>query len=186
MGLLKLVQEIFDKKSAVSFLQEKGILHRGRQCEEGHEMRLILSEAHDRWRCMRRSCRKTISLRKDTYLENSKVPFTVFVYFLYSWTVEYTTTKFCIEEFGMGEHTVTDMKNFLREVCADWILKHTIKIGGAGLTVEIYESLFQKRKYNVGKIYPEQWVFGGICSETRECFLYAVPDRTKLTLISVV
>jgi hypothetical protein len=39
-------------------------------------------------------------------------------------------------------------------------------IGGAGLTVEIDESLFSKSKNN-GHILPEQWVFGGICQETR-------------------
>ena len=32
----------------------------------------------------------------------------------------------------------------------------------------------------------EQWVFGGICRETRECFLVAVPDRTKRTLHDVI
>ena len=54
------------------------------------------------------------------------------------------------------------------------------------MQVEIDESMFVRRKGNVGRTVNEQWVFGGICRETRECFLVAVPDRRKETLQSVI
>ena len=54
-------------------------------------------------------------------------------------------------------------------------------------TVELDESLFSRRKKNnIGKIYPEQWVFVGHCRETKESFLYAVPDRSAPTLIPII
>ena len=59
-------------------------------------------------------------------------------------------------------------------------------IGGEGLHVEIDESLFVRRKYNVGHAVNQQWVFGGICRETHECFMFAVPDRSSETLLEII
>lgn len=49
------------------------------------------------------------------------------------------------------------------------------QIHGPGLQVEIDESKFGKTKYNRGRNIKGQWDFGGICHETRELFVTAVP-----------
>ena len=54
------------------------------------------------------------------------------------------------------------------------------------MSMEIDESSFSKRKFNRGKIVPNQWIFGGICRETRECLMYAVPDQKKETLLETI
>ena len=41
-------------------------------------------------------------------------------------------------------------------------------IGGPGLTVEIYEAMFGKSKYNRGTYRKGIWVLGGVCRETGE------------------
>ena len=52
--------------------------------------------------------------------------------------------------------------------------------------VEIDESKFGKRKYNVGRVVEGQWVFGGICRETRQFFMVPVPDCTLDTLLCII
>ena len=54
------------------------------------------------------------------------------------------------------------------------------------MTVEVDEALFTKRKNNQGRQLMEQWVFGGLCRETRACFMVAVEDRTATTLLEVI
>ena len=56
---------------------------------------------------------------------------------------------------------------YMREVCADNLIKNPVIIGGPGMSVEIDESSFSKRKYNRGRVLLNTWVFGDICREIR-------------------
>ena len=175
------------KNSAVSFLQEAGILHKQRQCTRLHEMKLCLTEKGDRWRCDRRSCRTEVQLKCGTWLEGVKLPYQKICEFVYCWAYEMTSIAFCRRELGiMSDETVVDWNNYIREVCAEKLLMEQVCIGGEGLHVEIDESLFVRRKYNVGRAVRQQWVFGGVCRETGECFIYAVNDRSSTTLLGII
>lgn len=44
------------------------------------------------------------------------------------------------------------------------------KVCSEGKIVEIDESKFEKREYNVGRIVEGHWVLGGVCREARSCF----------------
>ena len=52
--------------------------------------------------------------------------------------------------------------------------------------MEIDETYYSKRKYNRGRVLPEQWVFRGICRETKEVFLHAVENRNSSTLTKCI
>ena len=60
----------------------------------------------------------------------------------------------------MSLHTVVDWNSYLRDVCA-WKLEQNLEsIGGPGMTVEIDESLFSKRKNNAGRVLPTMGLWG--------------------------
>ena len=92
-----------------------------------------------------------------------------------------------LDEETTSTETVIDWYNYCREVCADRIMKqHARPIGGPGTTVEIDESKFGKMKYHKGRYIEGQWVFGGICRETKACFLVPVERRDKETLLPII
>lgn len=184
MNLLSLSTTVHDKMSAIIFLQGRGIIHQQRTCRNGHAM--VLSFASDRWRCNIRGCRQDIGIRKDTWLANSKLEFQKLVLFIYCWSKQLTSISFCDEELGISHATTVDWNNFLREVCAWRLLQTNHVIGGEGLHVEIDETLISRRKNNAGRMLAPQWIFGGVCRETKEVFMYAVPNRTKETLQQVI
>lgn len=62
-------------------------------------------------------------------------------------------------------------------------MKQEEKIGGEGTIVEMDESKFGKRKYNVGRVIEGQWVFNGLCRETRSCFMVPVEKQDNDTLL---
>jgi hypothetical protein len=83
------------------------------------------------------------------------------VLFIYGWAEEATSIKWGEKETKIDDNTLIDWNNYMREVCASWILQNQGMIGGPDQTVEVDEAMFSRRKNHVGKMFPQQWVFGG-------------------------
>jgi hypothetical protein len=84
-----------------------------------------------------------------------------------------------MHELGIkNRHSVIDCETKLRKICAFITLKNNDKIGGPQTTVEVDESMIFKRKYHRGHLLNAklkgEWVFGGICRETKQIFMTLV------------
>uniref|UniRef100_A0A5S6QTA3 PiggyBac transposable element-derived protein domain-containing protein n=1 Tax=Trichuris muris TaxID=70415 RepID=A0A5S6QTA3_TRIMR len=73
--------------------------------------------------------------------------------------------------FDMNDMAGVRLNAAMRRVTEEWLLKNPVPVGGSGLTVEVDESLFSKRKYNRVQVLPQAWVVGGVCRERCHCFL---------------
>eukprot|EP00106_Octopus_bimaculoides_P016276 XP_014783718.1 PREDICTED: uncharacterized protein LOC106878887 [Octopus bimaculoides] len=185
MSMLRLSEICKDEISIISFFQEKGIIHQERRCNNGHCMNFSVG-SQNRWRCRLRECRQEKGLRTDNWFANSRLSFHKAAFFIYCWAHDLASVNFCEHELEMKASCIVDWNNYLREVCAAHILSNPKVIGGPNMTVEIDESLFTKRKSCAGRQPPRQLVFGGICKETKECFMFTVPDRSATTLLPII
>ncbi|KAL7634602.1 UNVERIFIED_CONTAM: hypothetical protein RMT77_014979 [Armadillidium vulgare] len=182
-----LCKQLTRELDAVYFLQKFKIIPQTQLCTNNHEMQVKFLDNRPVWYCSIFPCKTVkLSLRKGNWLEHSKLKLCDIILFIFLWSWELTSIDFCKNELGISNHTTIVYNNYLREVCAFSLLNEDTSIGGEGLTVEVDETYFSKRKNHQGRVLPEQWVFGGICRETKEVFLMAVPDRTEKTLINAI
>ena len=112
-------------------LQKKGF-HCDKSVPRGHKRR--------------RRCNFFASLFKGTWFEHSHLDletnFKFVVLFLHDWF----SYKCVRHELRLSDSTINDWCSFAREVCVDWVLKKSKKIGVAGKTVEIDVSKFGKKR----------------------------------------
>ena len=138
------------------------------------------------WRCIKKVCRLELSILHNTFFEYSHVMINDVLLFIYYWSNEICSFKYIKRELLWNEHPFVDFRSYLREVCTYKLMQNTSNIGGVGKVVEIDESLFVKRKYNVGRFSSYQWVFGGKERGSKNCFLVPVASRDKATLIMII
>ncbi|XP_064084126.1 uncharacterized protein LOC135199936 [Macrobrachium nipponense] len=134
----------------------------------------------------RKRCNFSVSLSKGTWFDKSHLCFEVNLKFVKLWCSPNFSYNLAEGELQLSQATICDWASFCREVAISWVFRNSGKIGGVGLTVEIDESKFGKRKYNVGRVIDGQWVFVGICRETRQCVLVPVKLRSAETLLPII
>lgn len=190
-----LLNEIIPSKDqTLEFCFKTGLLPDKRACPTcGGSMSMIndtkVSDGH-RWYCRVRSGpskhEHRLSLRTGTFFEKSNMTLEECLQFFYLWTHGMSQDQIQ-HELQLSSRTDVDWASFCREVCETTIIRDSEKIGGKDIIVEIDESKFAKRKYNVGHRVQGGWVFGGReKDDKRKVFMEAVPDRTADTLLAII
>lgn len=179
------------------FLIAHGIVNTEYKCEKCYQQCTLLKWKNKYyWNCGRRvknndpdfkptRCSFRRSIFTGTWFEKSKLSIDqnfIFARLFLEFHFSRTQTS---EILKLSKQTVTDYTNFFRDVVTDYCFENKKQIG-EGFVVEIDEAKFGRCKYHRGRVIEGQWVFGGICVQTKDCFFVTVDDRTKETLLKVI
>lgn len=160
----------------------------GDRCREQNRNRCIDKVA---WRCTNNDCRKVINIRKGSFFESSRLELWQIIGMSHTWAssagkARGSSQANFMQDVCVTARVVVDWKQFFRDVCVSYFANNHEQIGGPGIIVEVDESLFTKRKYNVGRQREQRWVLGGYEQERKIGFMVEVPSRDAATLLPII
>ena len=129
-------------------------------CDGRCVFRVILMKKLRLERPSNKACGEKVSIRQGSNSLNCNKSLETIVLLTYFWVYR-TEQEFVKDELGINHTTIVHWYNFLREVCISILENFSQKIGGPDKIVEIYESMFGKRKIHRGRRVDGVWVFRG-------------------------
>lgn len=187
---------IDNEQDAVRWAMRMGLIRRANVCpkctQQMHLQATSRSVEGLFWRCSRNTCGKPrTSVRTGSLFMLSHETISKNIKFIYEWARGQSCESICFE-LGLSSPTIVSWTQACRDAIAHYYfsMRRDYKIGGPGKTVEIDETVVARRKFNVGRLVPTQWLFGGVTRDEiggqLECFLELVDDRTKSTLHEIL
>ena len=185
----QLQRDIYDEPSFLAYMtKEYPVLRIPTHC--GRCQRLLQLPNKGLVRCSKKQCKMqgqwSQSIYKFSFFQEAKVEKHLILAFLWLWLTQSSSTQ--IEMYlRWSSDTAFAWTKAIQDVIATVVLNDQEKVGGHGIVVEIDESKFGKRKYQIGHRVEGAWVFGGVeLTPERKMFSVIVEDRTKATLHAVI
>lgn len=197
MTMVAFISMCVEEERLLEWLRAHGVLRRemkcgkcGAACSLKKDFRYVCgktSTTKKGSKVVKSRCNFSISARRGTWFEESKLSIKCICLFTMYWAILRPPRNEILErECGMGSHAVVDWANFCRELCVDWCFRDKAKLGGPGKIVEIDEAKIGKRKYNRGRVVEGKWVFGGFERDSKKLFVVGVENRSAETLLQVI
>ncbi|XP_027218228.1 uncharacterized protein [Penaeus vannamei] len=188
-----------NNEASLQYLRDHGVLPVDVQCPHCKTPCHYRKDRHQ-WVCgawtkiaktkRRKQCNFTVSDYKGTFLSGTRLePFQI-LSFVNHWLSKHWDHQTVIGCLHIAERTSVDWRSFCSEVTEQW-LDNQEPIGGPGIVVEVDETLFGKRKYEIGRLLSQIWVFGGIERVSKKLFLVPLVEllsrkRDAETLIPLI
>lgn len=188
-NIFSIIDIVKDHSSSILFLQSKGILRFGFQCQECLiDMSLIKDNSAIDRHCFRcKECRKKKSIRHGSFLSKSKLELRHFIMLIYFWSTK-THAGAMQTHLSLSNVSIVVWTKFIREVCSSKLMNLNPKIGGPGKIIQIDESVIYKAKYNLGHALfaRKKWILGFYDVEHKVGFVRFLQDRSADTLNTLI
>lgn len=138
------------------------------------------------YRCTSSGCRWSRSLWTGSFFSQSRLKCNQIMKLAYFWLGKCSHEQL-VAFTGIAPKTITAFGGYFRQLISSSLDTDDTIIGGDGVIVEIDESKFGKRKYNVGHRVGGAWVIGGV-ERTPEKLVFAevVHNRNADTIADVL
>jgi len=129
-------------EDAIIWCREYGLLKRSRPCNTcGRDMPQHI-QGNKTDGCRFFCCKKEVSIREGSFFTGSKLHIWQIIHVLYMYSAQTATVKnLRIECRILSSHAVTNWRNYVRDIYAEYFLRNPLKIGGPGIYI-IYNKLF--------------------------------------------
>lgn len=179
-----------DEEAAVEYCVEKGLIKAFHVCcgtEVPYVFRKTKKTTGFYFRCKKNECRKELSIRKNTFFENTHLSIGQIMGLIFYFVHNETKIKNIKRKLNIKtDETIVDWLSYCREVCWFYFDRHPQLLGGPNKIVEVDEAVLVRRKYERGRGVLSQWCFAMRDVETKNCVIIVVPNRKKETIIPLI
>jgi transposase-like protein len=180
-----LINILFNENNCIEFLRTNEVFYTSRRCEDC-EISMNYYESQRAWKCPKKSCRKTISLRANSFFSNSRLKCCQIMHLAYLWLTKASASS-AILQTGQSEHSICDYYKYFRQLVSSFPTQETQMIGGQDVVVQIDEAKMGKRKYHQGHRVDGVWLVGGVeLTPARKTFFVPVEDRSAATILPIL
>ncbi len=192
MHFFDFIDVVSTNAKAVKFAFRRRLLARSlicptRRCRSKLSLKIDRSRVDGYiWRC--RKCRRARSTRLNSFFEHSHLTMKQLLAMLYMFANQIPVCQ-AGGLLKLSISTIIDWYQFFRNICSWALLQGDLcnqKFGGFGSIVEIDESVISKRKFGVGRLVPERWVFGIYDPTSKLGYLEFVDKRDHQTLMDIM
>lgn len=169
----------------IDFALQRRLIPINKQCKCGSQMKKEYSnryKCHFAFRCP--VCTNRVSILTGTFFELSKLSISqilaLTMHFIKDTDV---TTAACSS--NVSRNSSVHWYKICRNVCSSILLSQQQRFGGQGKIVEVDETLMIRRKYNVGRLPRQVWVFGMYDVENKKGMAVRIERRDAVTLLSM-
>lgn len=184
----ELVNNTLTVKTAVHWMIQENYLQPPTVCPKCEEASMVLNFKRDycQFKCTR--CCKTLSVFKNTILFKHQKNLIELLDLFYFWSLDLVQKKVAYQANTLSHDTLSHWFNVLNKLSVRIIRSENAigKIGGVNHRVQIDESKFSKRKYEVGRVVRSPWIVGGIDMTTKEVFFVETYFRDANTLNNII
>ena len=179
-----------NKEDLIEYLKEIGLLASEMNCSKCNTKMhfTVKKSSSDGYRFVCRQCKRELSIRTGSIFSGSKLKIKeifLIIYLLCKGDPAYSTIKHCPE---INPKAIYKWYSTLREIVKQAHELHPPCFKqNVSASIQIDETLIgKKRKYNKGKYFKQEWLFGMAQQEEHLCYITRVEKRDKKTLIPII